>query len=385
MMNNKRCIVCGNELFKNPLVVFSNMPSEAQNLPSEEELKNERAIDYNLCQCSGCGLVQFDCDPVSYYKDSTRAGERCERLIELRKSQYSHLIETYNLQNKKIVEIGAGKGGFLRTLKEMTEYGVREYGIEFNSEFVRISREKEGVNVIQGDPENSNLIMEEGPFDAFVSFAYPARLIYPNEMMRLAYNNLTDEGVGFIQVPSLEHLMNDGGFYDITRDHMAYYDHKTLRFLCEKNGFEVLEEGEAVDTYIYAIVKKRGALDISKLQNDAERIADNFKKYVNDNISTGNKIAVWCAGHYAFTVLSVTKTGNDKIAYIVDNARFKQGLYSPASHIPIVAPEHFSNNPVDIIIILGPIYFDEIVSEIRNKCSRTVRIATLDKNGVKEV
>ncbi len=385
MNREKKCIVCGNKLYDKPLVVFKNMPSEAQNLPTKEGLKNEKAIDYNLCQCTGCGLVQFDCEPVSYYKDSTRAGERCERLIELRQSQYSHLIELFNLQNKSILEIGAGKGGFLKTLQEMTEYNIKEYGIEYNNEFVKIAREKEGVNVIQGDSEDPDLIMEGGPFSAFVSFAYPARLIHPNEMMRFAYNNLTEDGVGFIQVASLEHLIRKGGFYDITRDHIAYYDKRTLRFLCEKNGFEVVEEGEAIDTYIYAIVRKKRPLDATSLSEDAEVIADSFRTYIKDKISQGKKIAVWCAGHYAFTVLSVTKTGPEEIEYIIDNAPFKQGFYSPASHIPIVAPEHFKIYPVDLIIILGPIYFDEIVNEIRLKCGNKVKIATMDRYGMSEL
>lgn len=381
----KHCILCGNMLFEKPLVICENMPSEAQNLPMSDGLQDEKAISYNVCQCSGCGLIQFDCEPVSYYLDSTRAGERCEQLIELRQMQYSHLIETFHLHGKKILEIGAGRGGFLRTLKEMTEYGIHEYGIEYNPDFVKTAREDEGVNVIQGNPEDECLILEEGPFDAFTSFAYPARLMHPNAMMRLAYNNLSENGIGFIQVASLEHLLRKGGFYDITRDHMAYYDKRTLRILCEVNGFDVLEEGEAIDTYIYAIVRKRLPTDLSMLNNDADRLGREFKNYIKQCNDNGKKIAVWCAGHYAFTVLSATRTGRDEICYIVDNAPFKQGRYSPASHIPIVAPDHFIEEPVDEIIILGPIYIDEIVKEIRKKCSMDVEIAAMDRNGIRKV
>ncbi|MCI8392178.1 MAG: methyltransferase domain-containing protein [Roseburia sp.] len=378
------CIVCGAKLLDKPLMVCRNMPAEAQNLPGRNDLDNEKAVDFNLCQCSGCGLVQFDCEPVSYYLDSTRAGERCQGLIELRQKQYTHLIETYHLQRKKIVEIGAGKGGFLKTLKEMTEYEIQEYGIEYNEEFVRIAREEEGVNVVQGNPEDESIRMEGAPFDAFVTFAYPARLIHPNQMMRLAYNNLKDGGVGFVQVASLEHLIREGGYYDITRDHIAYYDKRTLRFLCEKNGFDVLEEGEAIDTYIYAVVKKRLPVDVSSLTRDAEVISESVKQFIYEKVSGRKKIAVWCAGHYAFTVLSVTGISNE-IKYIVDNAPFKQGYYSPASHIPIVSPSHFKDEPVDVILILGPIYVDEIVNEIRDRCSKEVGIAVLDRNGIREI
>ena len=384
--NNKRskCIVCGNPFFEKPLLVCKDMPSEAQNLPDEDDLDSDVPVTYRLCQCSGCGLMQFDCEPVSYYLDSTRAGERCDRLIKLRQEQYSHLIETYNLQGKKILEIGSGRGGFLRTLKEMTEYDVRGYGIEYNKEFVDYSVNVEGVNVVWGNPEDETTVLGDAPFDAFTSFAYPARLIDPNAMMRLAYKNLKEDGIGFIQVPSMEHLLKFGGFYDLTRDHMSYFDKNTLHFLCQRNGFNVIEQGEAADIYITATIRKRKPTDVSRIEYDAENISKKVKEFVNNKLDQGKTLAVWCAGHFAFTVLSVTGLGK-YISYIIDNAKFKQNHFSPASHVPIYGPEHFKKAPVDIILILGPLYLEELVREIREKCSEEVEIFALLRDDVKEI
>lgn len=377
----KKCIVCGEKLFDTPIYICKNMPQVSQNLPTYEELNNDKSIDLNLCQCSGCGLVQFDCEPVEYYKDSTRAGERCDVLVELRKKQYKYLIDNYNLKNKKIIEIGAGKGGFLKTLKEMSEYGIHEYGIENNKEFVEIAR-KQGVNVNMGFIDCSDMILEGAPFDAFVSFAYPARLIDPNVMLKCISNNLVEGGIGLVQVPSFEHLLEADGFYDITRDHIAYYSEDTLRFLLQKNGFDVLEHGKVSKIYIYAIVKKRTVYDMNSVWSNVDILNNRISMFVKENVDNNKKIAVWCAGHFAFTVLSTAQIG-DNIEYIIDNAKFKQGCYSPGSHVKIVSAEYFKNNPVDIILILGPIYIDEIVNEIRQKCSYNVEIVTIDKNGIK--
>lgn len=380
----KNCIVCGAKLIDNPIYVCRNMPAESQNLPDASSLNDDIPIDINLCQCSGCGLVQFDCDPVSYYKDSTRAGERCEALIELRKQQYTHLIETYCLQGKKILEVGAGKGGFLKTLREMSEYSIQEFGIENNPEFVNIARNVEKVNMQQGDVECLETQIEGAPFDAFVTFAYPARLIDPNAMLQCVSRHLTRDAVGLVQVPSMEHLLKPGGFYDITRDHVAYYSEATLKFLLVKNGFDILEFGEVSELYIYAIVKKRKPYDLQTLWADVEPLADEVRKYVNKNTEKGKKLAVWCAGHFAFTVLSTAEIGN-KVSYIIDNAEFKKGRYSPASHVPIVGPEHFFNEPVDTILILGPIYVNEIIGEIREKYDPKVNIAVMDRRGLFEI
>ena len=71
------------------------------------------------------------------------------------------------------------------------------------------------------------------------------------------------------------------------------------------------------------------------------------------------------------------------MAYIIDNADFKQGRFAPASHVPIKAPEYYKEEPVDTILILGPIYIDEIIKEIRTKCSPNIMIAAMDKSGLR--
>lgn len=380
----EKCIVCGGMLYKEPLYVKKNMPSISQNLPKNDQLYNDLPIEYRICQCSGCGLVQFDCDPVSYYKDSTRAGERCEVLIDLRKKQYSHLIETYKLNGKKIIEIGAGKGGFLKTLKELYEYDIHEFGIENNPDFVRIAKEIEHVNVFCGDVENPDAVFYGAPYDAFTSFAYPARLVDPNTMLQNVYNNTTSDAVGLLQVPSMEHLLKPGGFFDVTRDHIAYYDEKSLRFLVEKNGFEVVEFGEVAQIYIYAIIKKRHPYNLKDAWRDVDKVADNVRTFVKELKRNNKKIAVWCAGHYAFTVLSLSDVGDD-VSYIVDNAEFKKGRFSPATHVPIYGPEHLAKEPVDVIMILGPIYVEEIKKEIMEKCSAEVKIVTIINGEIEEV
>lgn len=372
----KKCIVCNYDLFEEPLYRCKNMPQVSQNLPKESDLEKDTTIDLELCQCKGCGLIQFNCDPVDYYKDSTRAGERCEILIDLRQKQYKHLIEKYSLYGKKILEVGAGKGGFLKTLKEMKKYRVQEYGIENNSEFVNIAREQEGVNVFKGFIDSSDYKIEGAPFDAFTSFAFPARLIDPNSMLQGVYNNLKEDGIGLIQVPSFEHLLSAEGFFDITRDHIAYYSEETLAFLLKKNGFDVLESGRVAKIYIYAICKKRKRIPIEDNWKDIEKLQEDVYEFVNEKRKNGKKIAVWCAGHYAFTLLSTSGIGNE-IEYIIDNAKFKQGCYSPGSHVKIVASDYFKENPVDNIIILGPIYVEEIVEEIKTKCSGDVGIFTI--------
>ena len=45
------------------------MPKAAQNMPDPYSVYLDRGVDLEVCQCSGCGLVQLNNEPVSYYKE----------------------------------------------------------------------------------------------------------------------------------------------------------------------------------------------------------------------------------------------------------------------------------------------------------------------------
>lgn len=123
----RRCIVCSGEFFKEPLLIYKNMPSAAQNMPTQLEVTRDYGIDLELYQCSCCGLIQFAVEPVNYYKDVIRASSFGKTITDLRRKQYKDFIEKFNLYDKKILEIGCGQGEFLEILKE---FNVKPFGIE---------------------------------------------------------------------------------------------------------------------------------------------------------------------------------------------------------------------------------------------------------------
>ena len=53
-----------------------------------------------------------------------------------------------------------------------------------------------------------------------------------------------------------------------------------------------------------------------------------------------------------------------KIKYVVDDATFKQGKYTPASNIPIVSSDWLSSEKPDAIIVMAASYSDEVASKL---------------------
>jgi SAM-dependent methyltransferase len=366
------CIVCGSPLYPTPLIVCHNMPAGAQNIPSKDELPEERGITLNLRQCSGCGLIQFDCDPVPYYRDAIRAGGISTTMANLRRAQYGHFIEKYHLKDKKIIEIGCGQGEFLKVL---TEFPVSVFGIEHKADLVHIAREN-GLNVTQGFVGNENDFIPEGPFDAFLSFNFLEHQPNPNGMLRGIYNNLTQDGYGLITVPSFEYIHKCQGYYELMRDHIANYTEDTLNFALGKNGFKMLECEIVNHDTLAAIVQKKSPINVDELCKNFSILSLQLKNFVCERTKKGKKVAVWGASHQGFTAISTSGIG-ENLCYIIDSAPFKQGKYSPASHVPIVAPEYWSVQRADTILIIAPGYTDEIRNIIRNRFGMAVEVAAL--------
>lgn len=456
------CIACRTKLPERPLFVLEDAPASAQNIPDAEEVKEDRGVTLGLYQCAECGLVQFDCAPVSYYRDVIRAGGFTTTMTGLRRSQYRHLIETYHLEGKRFLEVGCGRGEFLKVL---TEFPVQVYGMEHKAELVNIAQ-AEGLRVWQEFPETAEQIFGgdqagmvpesqpgpggerctaadatdiRGPFDVFLSFNFLEHQPEPDVMLQAIRNNLAAHGMGLVTVPALDYILEQGSYYELIRDHIAYYSFDTLGELLTRNGFAVLEEEMLNRDTIAMIVRKNpdwrpgggdgiearqmpeapggggevaaeerlGAEVSARERPEAEtgawkaaenqassiarilaggyrRVSREVDRLLETLTAGGKTLAVWGASHQGFTLTATTGLGR-QARYIIDSAPFKQGRFAPASHVPIVAPEHFDQEPVDVILIVAPGYTDEIAGSIRQRFTPCPQILTLRTDRIEQL
>ena len=370
-----KCLTCGAELKGEPLLLLKNAPGYAQHLPDAEEVGSDKGIDLELRQCDLCGLIQMDCEPVDYYRDVIRASGISEMIRQLRMEQYSYLIKNYDLEGKSIIEIGCGQGDSLELLQG---FPVNAYGIEHDPQMVETAQEK-GLNVWRAFPETADTELENAPFDAFVMFNFLEHQPKPNEMLSCICNNLSDRGVGLITVPYVFSKYSFV-FHEFMRDHLSYYTGDSLRVLLERNGFEVLEQKMDEET-LAVIVRKRQRADFSPIRESRAAIRSSIGNFCEKCKAQGKRIAMWGASHQAFSVLSVMGSELEP-AYILDSAAFKQGKYSPASHVPIVSPEHFFEDPVSCILIVSPAYAEEIAKNAKVRFGEEIETYTMRGNEV---
>lgn len=360
-MNSNNCRLCGCKLFPDPILKLNGMPKGAQYFPKEDEFEKDKGIILNVYQCSACGLVQLNIEPVDYFREVITAASFSEKTRLSRLNQMKEFVNKFGLQGKKVLEIGSGKGDMLDVLEEA---GLKAVGIEASSESVAIGQSagRKMVNGYIGDINEIN----GRPFDAFVSLNYIEHLPDPGCIIKRIYDNTVANAVGFVTVPNLDYLLETRCFYEFVADHLSYFTKKTLTYAFERNSFEVLECYTInEDNDIAAIVKKKEALDISGHFSEVEALIKDLQQIVADYKSQNKKVAVWGAGHRTLALLALSKL-ND-IEYVVDSAKFKQGKFTPVLHLNIVSPEYLREEKVDLVIVMVPgLYPSEVCKTLDN-------------------
>lgn len=377
----KRCRCCNAQITGSPILEYHNMPKAAQFFPEKNDLAQEHGVDLILYQCDACGLIQLLDEPVAYYRDVIRTAGISEELQIYRKKFFDEFVNNYQLQGKKVLEIGCGCGEFLSI---MNTTGVKAYGLEHLTASVETCKRK-NLNVYEGFVESADTCIENAPYDGFYIMNFLEHIPEPRAFLTGIANNLSDEAVGLIEVPNMNMVLDKLMFSEFISDHLMYFTEHTLKILLEISGFEVLSSRCVWHEYVLSVVvRKREKIVLRAFESQLNKI----KKEVNtflDNSKDGKKTVVWGAGHQALAILALAEI-KDKVSFVVDSADFKQNKYTPGTHIPIVSPEYLkkSENEVSKVLVMAASYSDEVARVIQ-KNYKHLQIGILRDDGVERV
>ena len=375
-MAERACRVCGGALFEEPLARYTNMPRAAQDLPDATSLAHATGVDLEVFQCAACGLVQLASEPVPYYREVIRAAAVSDVIRRAKSEQLARFIDEHDLYGKRIVEVGCGRGEFLLLLQGQE---VEAFGLEASPNAVA-DCVASGLRVVQGYPDQSAGVWPGQPFDGFLLLMFLEHMPEPGVALRAIADHLVDGAVGLVEVPNFDMVVRQTLFSEFVADHLLYFTAQTLRTTLEISGFEVISVDELRDGYVLsAVVRRRKRLDISAFWEQQERLTTELRNYLGG--FGARRVAVWGAGHQAFATIAMTGIAGD-IRYVVDSAPFKQGRYTPATHLPIVAPEALRTDPVDAVIVMAASYSDEVARIVREQFDLDLAVVILRDNGL---
>lgn len=370
------CRVCGQSLFERPLLSYINMPAAAQCFPTAETLHTDAGTDLDLRQCSSCGLIQLSNAPVHYYKEVIRAAAFSDEMRAFRRVQFQDWIRAHGLEGRKVLEIGCGRGEYLALLDELS---LQAFGTEYAAASVKSCLDQ-SLAVFEAFPSADGDRYDQGLFDAFICLNFLEHWPEPNDTLRGVWRNLSDGAVGLVEVPNLDMIIGKGLFSEFIADHLLYFTRDTLVFTLQYNGFEVIECKPVWHDYILsATVRKRVPTDLGFFEDYRQKISSDLRTFI-ERFPPG-KVAVWGAGHQALAVIALAGVGG-QIRYVVDSAPFKQGKFTPATHIPIVSPDTLAGDPVDAVIVMAASYSDEVGRIVRRDFPSVKHIAILRDYGL---
>jgi len=374
-MNNFRCRVCRLEFDARLLLTYENMPASAQGFPDAATLDQDAGSRLDVVQCPGCGLVQLVNPPVAYHREVIRASAFSAEMGEFRRRQFAEFVAAHGLAGKKVFEIGCGRGEYLALMREA---GAHACGIEFAQVSVQACRQA-GLEVSRGYIENDSPL-PDAPYDAFFCLNFLEHMPDPGAVLRGVGANLTPDAVGLVEVPNFDMILRQRLFSEFISDHLFYFTTDSLTNALRLNGYDVIDCRPVWHDYILsATVRKRAPTDLTSFGDQRERLRRELHAFVDSCGASG--VAVWGAGHQALAVLALAGL-QGRVAFVIDSAPFKQGKYTPATHLPIVAPDALASSPVSAVIVMAAAYSDEVVRTLRARFPQIRRIAVLRDYGV---
>jgi len=355
--------------------------------PSRDEALQAPRGDLRLGFCQECGHIfnlAFDPTLMSYaqkYESSLHFSPHFQTYAE---SLVAHLVERYDLHGKKIVEIGCGDGNFLRLLCE----AGGNCGVGFDPSFVPDSRGVAGarrVTIIK-DFYSEQYVDHHADFiccrHVLEHIDHPRNLL---NSVRRAIGERSDTPVYF-EVPNAQHTLKDSGIWDLIYEHCSYFSASSLCRLFTSSGFSIRDLTETYGgqflgmealpeqgvTTLTTVRQPPDGASVERMARDVTTFAEKYRSKVRcwgNNLeqirAAGQQAVIWGTGSKGVTFLNVV-VGQDQIRYAVDINPHKQGMYVPGTGQQIVAPKFLQSHEPDVVIVVNPVYEDEIRETVKD-------------------
>jgi len=365
---------------------------EVKNVPVNSVLllkTKQEAVDFPtgtiaLGLCESCGFVYnttFEPKLLEYSDRYDPTQAYSPTFNRWHRALAERLVEDYDLHGKKIVEIGCGKGEFLNMLCEIGP----NHGVGFDPAYNAERNTSEAKDRIEFVVDFYSEKYEQTKGDFVCCKMTLEHISQTERFMQTVRRSVGDRAdtVVFFQIPDLQRILEETAFWDIYYEHCSYFSMGSVARLFDRTGFDVLGLArEYGDQYVMIDARPRSG-EAKPLPPQADdiveikRLAAGFvtrleaqRKSWSERIAShkreGKKVVIWGSGSKGVAFLT-TLGLSDGIDYVVDINPHRQGFYMAGTGQEIVGPDFLKAYQPDCVVIMNPIYKDEIVADLEQR------------------
>lgn len=372
---------------------------EVRNVPVHSVLlmrAREEALAYpkgdiRLHFCDRCGFIWNAAFHPEVHEYSTRYEETqsySPTFNEFHRELAEAVIRRFDLRGRTVLEIGCGKGEFLALLCEIGDN--RGVGFDPGYQPGRLaSPALDRMTFVQdfysekyagyhADLVCCKMTLEHiQDVGAFVA------------MVRRAIGHRPGTAVLF-QIPDTRRILAERAFWDVYYEHCSYFTRESLSLLFERSGFEVKDvRTEYADQYLVieaypaegpAHVEMPETAALGALVREFAESTGAARAYWADVIAreaSGNrKVVLWGGGSKAVAFLTTLGLGR-ALKFVVDVNPNKHHTYLAGTGQEIVPPEFLTGYRPDLVVLMNPIYREEVSARLR-QLALAPRLLALD-------
>lgn len=386
-----QCRICGSHGLKT-FLSLGQTPLANGFLTKGDLRKEEKSFPLEVCFCQGCKLVQLTCvvPPEIMFKNYVYVSSTTKTFQSHFAKMAGAIKEKFALdENSLVVDIGCNDGLLLKAFKK---FGIGVIGIEPAANVATVAEAAgiETVNDFLNRAAVEKIIDQKGPADLVTAtnvFAHMDDLASAANNVKLL---LREGGVFVAEVQYFVDTMEKMTFDNVYHEHLSYFTLTSLDYFFARQGMEIFHV-EKVDTHggslrifitkdpgrypqgpsvreILEYEKNIGVDNIQAYKDFAERVyhvKDRLVEFFDGVKKMGKSIVGYGAPAKGNTLLNFCQLGTQYLDFLVEDNPWKQGLFTPGTHIPVVRPEALEEMRPDYILILAWNFAKEILQKTR--------------------
>jgi hypothetical protein len=348
--------------------------------PGRDEALACKKGDIRLAFCPKCGFIwnaSFDSGRLEYSKRYDNSLDYSPIFQKYAGELARRLIDSYDIRNKRIVELGSGKGHFLALLCELGNNAGTGFDPSFEGERIQSPAAERITFINDFYGEKYTNICGELICSRHVLEHIPTPVDFIS-MVRRTIGERQD-AVVYFEVPNVRLILEQLSVWDIIYEHCSYFGHESLGSVFARSGFKILDLRDAYSAQFLSIeatldpnrsqrVQQFGNLPelTTLVARFAEKTSAKWKEWrskLAEYKSTCRRVAIWGAGAKTVSFVNMLQI-TDLIPYAVDINPHKQGLFLAGTGQQIVAPEFLKEYRPETVILMNSIYRPEVEAQL---------------------